>query len=78
MDEGKVRERSGVEQGQLVMPFYLICDVSYSMSQDMGSLNDGVRRLRRAIVAEPVVDDVAQVCVMSFSDTARIVMPMGR
>ena len=78
MDEGKVRERSGVEQGQLVMPFYLICDVSYSMSQDMGSLNDGVRRLRRAIVAEPVVDDVAQVCVMSFSDTARIVMPMGQ
>jgi uncharacterized protein YegL len=78
MSEEIVRERSGVEQGQLVMPFYLICDVSYSMADDIRSLNDGVRRLRRAIVAEPVVDDVGQVCVMSFSDTAKVVMPMGQ
>ena len=28
MSEEIVRERTGVEQGQLVMPFYLICDVS--------------------------------------------------
>ena len=78
MTEKMVRERADVEQGQLVMPFYLICDVSGSMSRDMRALNDGVRRLRRAIVAEPVVDDVAQVCVMSFSDTAKVVMPMGQ
>jgi uncharacterized protein YegL len=78
MSEETVHERAGVEQGQLVMPFYLICDVSGSMSRDMRTLNDGVRRLRRAIVAEPVVDDVAQVCVMSFSDTAKVVMPMGQ
>ena len=42
-------ERIAVNQGQLVMPFYLICDVSDSMSQDMGALNDGVRRLRGPI-----------------------------
>ena len=78
MSEETVHERTGVEQGQLVMPFYLICDVSYSMSGDMRTLNDGVRRLRRAIVAEPVVDDVAQVCVMTFSDSAKVVMPMGQ
>ena len=40
------------------MPFYLICDVSYSMTNDMAALNDGVQRLRQSIVAEPVVDDV--------------------
>jgi uncharacterized protein YegL len=78
MTEETVRERADVEQGQLVMPFYLICDVSGSMSRDMQALNDGVRRLRRAIVAEPVVDDVAQVCVMSFSDSAKVVLPMGQ
>lgn len=78
MSEGSIRERTGVEQGQLVMPFYLVCDVSGSMSHAMETLNDGVRRLRRAIVAEPVVDDVAQVCVISFSDTARVIMPMAQ
>jgi uncharacterized protein YegL len=78
MSDEQISERTGTEQGQLVMPFYLICDVSGSMYGDMEVLNDGVRRLRRAIVAEPVVDDVAQVCVMSFSDTAKVVMPMGQ
>ena len=29
------RERTWAEQGQLVMPFYLVCDVSYSMANDM-------------------------------------------
>jgi uncharacterized protein YegL len=78
MSEERVRERADMEQGQLVMPFYLICDVSYSMTRDMAALNEGVKRLRRAIVSQPVVDDVAQVCVMSFSDDAKVVMPMGQ
>lgn len=72
----QLREQTWAEQGQLVMPFYLICDVSYSMANDMVALNEGVRRLRRAIVAEPVVDDVAQICIMTFSDTAKVVLPM--
>ncbi len=76
MTEERVRERAGAEEGQLVMPFYLICDVSGSMNRDMQELNKGVKKLRRAIVAEPVVDDVAQVCVMTFSDMAKVVMPM--
>jgi uncharacterized protein YegL len=78
MSEERVHERNTAEQGQLVMPFYLICDVSISMTHDIPALNDGVRRLRRAIVSEPVVDDVAQVSIMSFSDTAKIVVPMGQ
>ena len=78
MSEEIVRERTDVEQGQLVMPFYLICDVSGSMTRDMRVLNDSVQQLRRAIVAEPVVDDVAQICVMSFSDAAKVIMPMGQ
>jgi uncharacterized protein YegL len=76
--DGMVSERTRAEQGQLVMPFYLICDVSYSMSGDMVALNDGVERLHRAIVTQPAVDDVAQICIMSFSDTAKVVMPLGR
>jgi uncharacterized protein YegL len=65
-------------EGQIVMPFYLICDVSYSMVNDMAALNDGVQALRRSIVAEPMVDDVAHIAVMTFSDTAKMVMPLSQ
>jgi len=58
------------------MPFYLICDVSASMGQDMYSLNDGLGRLRTAILADPVVDDMVQICVMSFADDAKVLMPV--
>jgi uncharacterized protein YegL len=66
-----------VEQGQLVMPFYLVCDVSFSMFHEMPALNAGVKKLRQSIVSEPVVDDVAQICVMTFSDEANVVVPLG-
>lgn len=69
---------SASAEGQMVMPFYLICDVSYSMVNDMAALNDGVQRLRRSIIAEPLVDDVAHIAVMTFSDTAKVIMPMSR
>jgi uncharacterized protein YegL len=62
----------------MVMPFYLICDVSYSMINDMAALNDGVQRLRNSIVAEPLVDDVAHIAIMTFSDTAKVVMPLSQ
>ena len=62
----------------MVMPFYLICDVSYSMSGDMLALNDGVQKLRQSIVAEPLVDDVGHISVMTFSDTAKVVMPLSQ
>ena len=77
MDDKRIEERQHVEQGQLVMPSYLICDVSYSMEGDMAALNKGLQRLRQAIVIEPVVDDVAQLCIMMFSDTAKMLLPMS-
>jgi uncharacterized protein YegL len=78
MNAEQIDERISVEQGQIVMPFYLLCDASYSMVHDMTMLNDGVRRLWGAILAEPVVYDVAQICIMSFSGTARVLTPMGQ
>ena len=78
MNTDQINERAGVERDTIVMPFYLLCDVSGSMADDMGTLNDGVRRLWAAILEEPVVYDVAQVCIISFSDTARIITPMGQ
>jgi uncharacterized protein YegL len=68
---------NGEEQGQLVMPFYVICDVSYSMLHEMAALNRGVKQLRQSIVSEPVLDDVAQICVMTFSTEAKVIVSLG-
>ncbi|HUB37934.1 MAG TPA: hypothetical protein VMA72_03690 [Streptosporangiaceae bacterium] len=65
-------------QGQIVMPFYLVCDVSDSMSGEIAALHDAITTLRNAIRGEPVVDDVARICVMTFSDIARVALPLAR
>jgi uncharacterized protein YegL len=72
------REYAMVEPGQLVMPFYLLCDVSISMTGDMSALNQGIHRLRRAIVSEPAVDDVAHIGILTFSDASKVVMPLSQ
>lgn len=78
MSEESVEERSGLEDGQVVMPFYLVCDVSASMSPVMSALNEGIRKLRRAIAGQPTVDDVAQVGIITFSSGAQVALPLGR
>jgi uncharacterized protein YegL len=78
MEMEMVRERADVEEGQVIMPFYLICDVSSSMTGDMPTLNEGIRKLRRAIVAQPQVDDVAQIGIITFSTSAQVVLPLSQ
>lgn len=63
-------------KGQTVMPFYVVCDVSHSMRHEIQELHGGVVRLWEAIVGEPTLDDVAQVCVMTFSDDAEVLVPL--
>lgn len=65
-----------VDEPITVMPFYVVCDVSRSMRGQMYDLNDGLGRLRTAILADPVVHDMVQICVMSFSDDAKVLMPI--
>ena len=66
------------DQGQPVMPFYMVCDVSYSMSGEMDALNDSLLRLRAEIIRKPAVDDVARLGVITFSDTAEVLLPLGQ
>ena len=61
----------------LVMPFYLVFDVSHSAEPDLRTINQDLRHLRNAIVTEPAVHDVAQICIISFAGSAKIELPMG-
>ena len=64
-------------EGQIVMPFYLLCDVSGSMWVDMPALNAGLAQLQSEIMRDPVVDDLAMLSIITFAVTAHTVVPLS-
>jgi len=68
------------QQGSAVLPFYLVCDESASMQFNGGidTINDSMPELWAAIINDPVVNDIARVGVIAFSDTASVVQPLIR
>jgi uncharacterized protein YegL len=63
--------------GQLVMPFYIICDVSSSMTGDMGELNTALKDLVSDIMSNPVIDDLTMLSVITFGSRAQTVAPLA-
>lgn len=64
-------------EGQMIMPFYILCDVSGSMHGDMPALNAALAQLRSDIMSDPVVDDLTMLSVITFSTGARTVVPLA-
>jgi uncharacterized protein YegL len=59
-----------------VVPFYVVCDQSYSMADHVAQMNDVLRELRERILADPDLAESARLCVIGFSDSARVVVPL--
>jgi len=66
-----------VVEGQIIMPFYIICDVSGSMHGDMAELDRSLRALQDDIMNNPVVDDLTMLSVITFHSTAQTVVPLA-
>lgn len=64
-------------EGQVIMPFYLIADVSGSMRPDADQLNAAVTEFIQSIVKDPVVDDLVMLSVITFNHTAQTVVPLS-
>lgn len=64
-------------EGQVIIPFYIICDVSGSMSGDMADLNAALAQLRTDIMNSPVVDDLTMLSVITFESSAQTVVPLA-
>jgi uncharacterized protein YegL len=60
----------------IVAPIYLLCDTSHWMQKNIHSLEREIEHLMRHIVLSPVLDDIAQISVISFSDVARTEIPL--
>jgi uncharacterized protein YegL len=61
-----------------ILPFYLVADASYSMSQDgkIDTLNGLLPQLRDELVRNPVVGDMVRFGLLDFSDDATVVLPL--
>jgi len=64
--------------GRSVLPLYLCCDVSASMSRHgrLEALNAMLEQLRDAIVVDPDVADKVRFSVLDFSEDSRVVLPL--
>jgi uncharacterized protein YegL len=61
-----------------VLPFYVVCDVSYSMMDHIDAVNDSLRDLQRAIGADQAVSEMIRFCLIGFSESAEVLVPLGR
>lgn len=60
----------------IVAPIYLLCDTSRWMQNGISSLEREIEHLVRYVILSPVLDDIVQISVISFSDTARTEVPL--
>jgi uncharacterized protein YegL len=63
--------------GSIVMPFYVMCDISAASRPELAALKNEVDRLRTAIVSDAIPDDVVFVSISTFSARAHLLMPLG-
>jgi uncharacterized protein YegL len=61
-----------------ILPFYVVCDQSYSMADHLDALNDGLSQLHGAVGTDPSVADKARFCLIGFSGTAEVLQPLCR
>ena len=65
------------EGGVAVLPFYVVCDESSSMSgESMAAVNQGIGELFKEIHSDPVVDAKARVGIITFNDQASVLLPL--
>jgi uncharacterized protein YegL len=60
-----------------VLPFYVVCDESWSMADYIDQLNSGLQELHQAVGTDPVVADKTRFCIIGFSDSAEVLLPLS-
>lgn len=61
-----------------VLPFYLVCDESYSMDgAPLKAMNEALPKLHLEIGTNPVVSDKTRFSIVTFSDSAQVLQPLA-
>lgn len=70
-----IRE-STYSSGQLIMPFYLICDCSGSMHGDLPTLQRDLQALVGDIASDSVASDTTMLSIITFGSAAKTLVPL--
>lgn len=62
--------------GSEVLPCYVVCDVSLSMTDHIEELNAGLREFRGAVHADASVTDRLRCSLVGFAETSRVLHPL--
>lgn len=62
----------------VVVPFYLVCDLSFTMLDHVADLDEGLRQLVYAITTDPVVVDRTRLGIIGFSASAEVLLPLTK
>jgi uncharacterized protein YegL len=76
-DDPETVPETDVSEGTLVMPFYIICDVSGSMKDDLPQLQRDLTTLVDQIGSDPVVNDITMISIIAFGTTARTLVSLS-
>jgi uncharacterized protein YegL len=61
-----------------ILPFYLVCDESGSMSgSPIDAINVSLREIHTDVASNPVVADKTRFCLIGFSDHADVLLPLS-
>jgi uncharacterized protein YegL len=62
--------------GSDVLPCYVVCDVSLSMTDHLAELNAGLREFHGAVHADSAVAGLVRCCVVGFAGTPKVLRPL--
>ena len=63
----------------MITPFYLVCDESQSMEgAKLDACNTALSNIHAAVAADHIVNDKIRIGVISFSDTAQVLLPLSK
>jgi uncharacterized protein YegL len=61
-----------------ILPFYLVCDESYSMAgAPLQAINDQIPEIFHEIASNPTVADKARLGIIGFSGSAEVLLPLA-
>jgi uncharacterized protein YegL len=61
-----------------VLPFYVLCDESLSMTEHLDAVNEGLLELHQRVRADPVAAERTRLCLIGFSGAPEVRLPLSR
>ena len=69
--KGTGRRPAMPSKGRVVLPFYLVCDVSAAAAGTIGDFAVALQKLKAGLMRDPAMDETVALSLITFDETAR-------